>query len=173
MTVYLTLVIILVFQLVFADVGKLLNSIDWEVMLVTITIVNYFAMRYINHSTHQMQMTGVVANVKLRFLYVGCFGAAAALNTVAQLLNLLAKHKVEDTATQERLLVGSYCLLSSQNIAIVGAHFCMLTMFIRFSRKVTPKQQESLKRALYSPLASNKRVRNDQLSTPDTTTRNK
>ena len=52
------------------------------VALWGITFSNYFVMRYINKCTKRMQVSDIVANVSLRFYFVGFFGAAALLNSI-------------------------------------------------------------------------------------------
>lgn len=93
-----------------------------------IVILNYFAVRYINKCTKMMQVSSMVANLRLRFFYVGFFGAAALFNSVALLLEGLAMSL--SLEKENRWYIAGYCFLLSKIICIMGAHFCMLIMFI-------------------------------------------
>ena len=64
----------------------MLLSTLWVLSLWAVTVVNYFAMRHINRCTKMLNLPGILANRKLRLLYVGFFGCAAVFDTVAFIL---------------------------------------------------------------------------------------
>lgn len=108
-------------------------QIPWLVSLWAITLTNMFSMRSINQRTRKLNISGIVANEKLRLIYVGCFLLASIFDSAAFTFQCLALSEEKGSVAYKRDTIISYYLLSGQSMSILGAHFCMLAMFIKFS----------------------------------------
>ena len=73
-------------------------QILWLVALWAITFTNMFSIRSINRRTRILNIPGIVANEKLRLMYVGCFLLASIFDSTAFLFQYLALSEEKGSA---------------------------------------------------------------------------
>ena len=90
LAVLLTLVSVLVMGVLEYKRDQNLMQILWLVSLWTITLTNMFSIKSINRRTRILNIPGIVANEKLRLVYVGCFLLASIFDSIAFIFGYLA-----------------------------------------------------------------------------------
>ena len=98
LAVYFSLVSTLVIGVLYYKENEKLMQILWLFSLWAVTLTNMFSMRSINRRTRILNIPGIVANTKLRLIYVGCFLFASIFDSIANIFGYIGLSK-EDGST--------------------------------------------------------------------------